>query len=436
MEKKLNDAQQFFLDYPVYRRLFLLFKKKYQSLGKIGGTVNVADFSSDDLEHLASFFGMTSAELLEKGKGKVSLLAFERQLRRTKFEGISLVELLEHFFDEKILSNTEVKNQKTIFFLETFKDLIGRFPEISFWLVYLKKKSADTYWIYRIIEEKPGRFNEYVSILHEAFENLPEEAERMPMFSQRISQNPHAFDINTELGKLWLHLLAVHDGGDEEGDNGRKVPSDSEGINLLLEKYRLFRDDITNFVTAVNILGETSEGVHPVWEAAVLKKVPSVLNIPIRELTSIIRAYLPDRFDGKNVWVVENSGVFSTILDRFPNAPLICTHGQFKLATLKLLDLLVKEGYHLMYAGDFDPEGVLMLQRLMQRYEGQVFPWRMDAEHYFASDPAVPLSEDRLAKLNNITTVELKTLKNTILTEKKAGYQEGIVSLYFEDLRL
>lgn len=67
----------------------------------------------------------------------------------------------------------------------------------------------------------------------------------------RYNKNPHAFDQNTELGKLWLHLLAVHD-----GESDGKVPTDSEGIGRLLEKYMLFRDDFTNFVTAVNILAE------------------------------------------------------------------------------------------------------------------------------------------------------------------------------------
>jgi hypothetical protein len=50
------------------------------------------------LEELATFFGTSRTELLEKGKGKLSLQAFERQLGRTKFEGIGLFELLEHFF--------------------------------------------------------------------------------------------------------------------------------------------------------------------------------------------------------------------------------------------------------------------------------------------------------------------------------------------------
>ncbi|MBA4536682.1 DUF2399 domain-containing protein [Bacillus aquiflavi] len=429
-KEKLADARQFFREHPVYDRLFTRFKKKYQSLGKIGGTVKISDFPNRDLIELASFFGTTRSELLDKGKGKLSLLAFERQLERTKFDGIPLLELLESFFEEKILTNNELKKRKEIYIEESFRELSERFPVLTFWFQYLQKKSADTYWIYRLLEGKKSFFYHDVRILSDAFKHLPKDGERIAMFSHRLTKDPHAFDQNTELGKLWLHLLSVHSRNEEEGEI--TIPSDSEAISQLLERYMLYRDDITNDVTVVNIQAETAKGSHPVWKAATTCEVPTVLNVPIRELTSLTRAYPAGC--SKKVWIVENSGVFSTILDRFPTVPLICTHGQFKLASLKLMDLFVKEECLLMYAGDFDPEGLTMLQRLMLRYENFVVPWRMDVTHYEASDPTVMLSEDRLAKLKSITINELQPVKEAMLKRKKAGYQEAIVPLYFNDL--
>ncbi|MEB1808330.1 MAG: TIGR02679 family protein [Bacillaceae bacterium] len=423
----IDDALQFFRTYPVYEGLFILFKKKYQSLGKMSGTVSLLDFSHEELEELAAFLGSTSNELREQGK--LPLQAFERQIGRTKFDGVSLVELLEAFFEETILTNAQQKRTKQLFIEKTLSQLVKEFPNIQFWFKYVQNKTADTYWIYRLMEEKLDTFYEEIEIISKAFKLLPNEAERMAMFSQRVTNNPHAFDQQTEIGKLWLHLLSVHS---RESDVEVTLPSDSEGISLLLEKYLLYRDDITNFVTAVNILAETNDGVQNVWQAAAACDTPMVLNVPIRELVNLTRAYPAN--GGKTVWVVENSGVFSTILDRFPSAPLLCTHGQFKLASLKLMDLLVKEDCQIMYAGDFDPEGVLMLQRLMQRYGRGVLPWRMDVNHYHLSHPTVLLSEDRLKKLNNITSNELVSLKDEMLTRKKAGYQEALVSLYDQDL--
>ncbi|WP_053070479.1 TIGR02679 family protein [Alkalihalobacillus pseudalcaliphilus] len=433
IKNNIEEAYVFFHRYPVYRRLFHLFKDKYQSLGKIAGTVKVNHFSAEDLEELASFLAISSKEL--ELKEKISLLTFQKQLARTRFGEIGLLELLEAFFHEKILTKKELDLQKQQAIEKTFHELRTHFSELSFWLWYVQEKTSDTYWIHRLLNEKKGIFHIYVKQLHDAYVGLSAEPERIAIFSQRVTGNPHAFDHNTELGKLFLHVLAL----DEKLKVGEarevRLPTNTESINQLLETYGLFRDDITNYVTAVNLMAETIEGIEPVWQAAALRNLPAVLNIPIRELTSLEKAYPLSELDEKKVWIVENSGVFSTLLDQFPKAPLICTHGHFKLASLKLIDLLVRNGCKLMYAGDFDPEGLLMLQRLQERYGGQVKPWRMDVNHYVESNPRVKLSEERLSKLKHLHE-PLQALKHEMQKRQKAGYQEAIMSAYLQDLSI
>ncbi|RKQ16394.1 DUF2399 domain-containing protein [Oceanobacillus bengalensis] len=182
------------------------------------------------------------------------------------------------------------------------------------------------------------------------------------------------YDTISELSISELvHLLAV----DYYNSESVAVPADSQGINDLLLHYKIFRDDITNYVTCANLLAETKDGVHPMWEAA---SVHSVMNIPLRELIALTTVYPASR--KKTVWIVENSGVYSSILDKLPHVPLICTHGQFKLVGLLLIDLLVKEDCTLYYAGDFDPEGLSMAEKLLQRHPNNIHPWKMDVAHY------------------------------------------------------
>jgi uncharacterized protein (TIGR02679 family) len=108
------------------------------------------------------------------------------------------------------------------------------------------------------------------------------------------------------------------------------------------------------------------------------------LNLPLREVVRIDKAYT----NGKVVYVVENSGVYSALLDLcrdfceeqglkdiIPNPPLVCTHGQFKLASLLLLDKLAASGTQIYYSGHFDPEGLSMAERLLLRYPGQAKAW-------------------------------------------------------------
>lgn len=403
-----------------FHHLFSLFKKKYQSLGRTGGNVKLNSFSDQELASIARFFGMTNEEL--KRKGKVSLEQFEQQLQRTKFQGADLKGLLEAYFGEALISNKDAKQQKEQQQMQRIDRLKETYPQLSFWFDHLLRRTADTFWIFRLMEEGEASFDRKVQWLNQAMGQLPTTYERLPMFSQRITRDPHAFDLRTDVGKLWIHVLAV--------DQQLAVPAETESINDLLLKYWILRDDITNYVTCANILAEDKEGLHAMWQAAM--ETSSVLNAPLRELMPMERAYPAN---GKKVaWIVENSGVFSSLLDHVPNASLICTHGQFKLAGLWLLDLLVEEGCTLYYAGDLDPEGLGMAVRLLERYPNQVKLWKMDVAAYHMSQSEVALSEERLAKLNAIKAPSLQPVITEMRGKKKAGYQEALVDQMIADL--
>jgi uncharacterized protein (TIGR02679 family) len=104
------------------------------------------------------------------------------------------------------------------------------------------------------------------------------------------------------------------------------------------------------------------------------------------------------------------------------------------LATLLLLDLLVESGAHLYYSGDFDPEGLKMADRLAGRYGENLSLWHFTREDYFASMPSVSLSEERLAKLQSVSSPKLQPVKQEIERCKKAGYQEAILPVFRKDI--
>ncbi|GAB3798019.1 TIGR02679 family protein [Virgibacillus kimchii] len=423
----IKEALAYFRDGEGFRRLFPLFRKKYESLGRIGGTVKVADFTEEELADLGRFFGRTTGEL--RKKGKISLEQFERQLQFTRFEGIGLKELLETYFGETLISKKEMKSRKDSEQKVFFDELEAGFPELRPWLDYVRDKSPDTYWIYRLMEASKPRFTAWMETLAKAVRDLPDQYERLPMFSQRITRDPHAFDQNNHLGRLFIHVLAVLSAEDVQSAPVL-VPADSEGINDLLLKHRILRDDITNYVTCVNLLGETEAGVHPMWEAAATAH--SVLNVPLRELMKLTKAY--PAAGGSDVWIVENSGVYSSILDALPEVSFICTHGQFKLAALVLIDLLAENGCTIHYAGDLDPEGVSMAERLLLRHPEQVKLWKMDVASYRRSVTDIEISEERLNKLSSIKSAELTPVVDALKQTKKAGYQEALVPEMIREL--
>ncbi|KDN58725.1 TIGR02679 family protein [Exiguobacterium sp. AB2] len=412
MKPLVDEAVHYFKASTGFSRLFEQFRKKYASLGKVGGSVSIQSFKHDELEAIARFFGEDVATI--RLKKTVTLRAFEKKLQTTKFEGVTLLELLEAYFGEALVTKQEALAQMEGQRAERFRELKLTYPTLTFWFTYLEGRTADTHWINRMVET--DKFDVSCEQLSQAMERLPLDYERLPVFGQRILGNPHAFDRTTDLGKLLIHALHI-----KRGQIGAP-PSDTERVNDLLLEFKLLRDDITNFVTCANVTAEREGTEHPMWHGAAW--MHSVLNVPMRELLNVDRVR-PSR--GHTVWIVENSGVFSSLLDDVPDAPLVCTHGQFKLAAYRLLDALVASGCQLKYAGDFDPEGLQMAARLKERYGDKLDYWCMDLESYVASEPSVELAEERLVKLDRVTDVELQDVVEEMKRRGRAGYQEALV---------
>ncbi|KHE67441.1 TIGR02679 family protein [Halobacillus sp. BBL2006] len=416
---KREEAVAFFRSEP-FHRLFDDFRNKYQSLGRIGGSVSIKEYTESEVEAIAGFLGKSPEEVWSS---RVSLSAFEKRLLDTKFEGLSLVEILEQYFGETLVSNAKQAAEKERRLENFFQTIEVEYPALSFWVKILREKPPSTYSFFPWMKEEKS-FLALMEQLDHAFRTRPSpgQFERLPKFSQRITQDPHAFDGSRPLGKLWIHLLSM--------DQETAVPKTSEGVTELLEAYGLLRDDLMNFVTCANLLADDGGGVHPVWREAY--KIQLVRNITLRELMTLERVYVPD---SERVFVVENSGVCSMLLDEVTSVPLVSTQGQVKLATWKLFDYLVAEGVTLYYSGDFDPEGLKMADLMKKRYPDQVVLWRMSVRDYEASAPEVEISESRLKKLDSIESPELNEVILAMRRTGKAGYQEALVGVMIKDMQ-
>lgn len=417
-DELIQQAANYFSGEKVYKKLFQLFRKKVESFGRIGGNIKLESFNDKELEPIALFYG-TSIHALKKKK-TLSLPSFEERLQQTKFEGVGLHELLEVYFGESIQSKKSLQGEKRQREQLRLGELAVAYPALTDYFRYLAERNSDSHWVIRLVLS--DEFRAPIQNLASANDGLPESYERLPFFSQRISGNPHTFDLATLEGKLLIHLLHFKLYGKGA------VLSQTEAINELLLHFYILRDDITNFVSFANLIGEQEGEVHPVWKAAA--ETGSAVNMPLRELLKIdgVKAA-----SGRDVYIVENSGIFSSVLDLAPNAPIVCTHGQFKLAGLRLVDRLVESGCILHYAGDFDPEGLAMAVRLMERHPESIRLWRMDTASYRESISSVELGE-RLGKLNNMSHPLVAELIEEMKQTGKAGYQEALLEKMAEDL--
>lgn len=420
MSHLLQEATQFFKSERTYGKLFTAFRKKYESLGRIGGTIPTHLFTDEELEEISKFFGQPMERI--RAKQSIALVDFEKQLLRTKFNTITLKELLDDYFGETIISKKEQQLQLETNRRQFFLQLMEKYPTIKDWLQFCLENNSASRWVMQMAQTDEKKFAVHIKMLHEAVTALPRTIERLPLFSQRVTGDPHAFDLHTDLGRLFIHMLSIKQ--DEE-----VIPATTEEVNFLLQQNGIYRDDLLNFVTCANLLAATDRGEHAVWEAAV--KTRTVQIVPIRELvklTSVRPSF------GKTVWMVENSGVFATLLDENPTVPIICTNGQYTLATWMLIDKLVESGAVIHYAGDFDPEGIGIADRLLERYGGSVQLWHMDVASYRKSRPSKPLTAERLEKLKRIHHPSLKAVAEEMRIIKKAGYQEALMEEMLIDI--
>jgi uncharacterized protein (TIGR02679 family) len=424
----MNDRVKVFREESGFIKLFTLFKEKYRSLGRIGGTVGIDAFSYEEVVSISGFLGHSVEDILEKGK--VSLVSFEKELSQTPFADYSLIKLLEEVLHETILTKNEesgIEEEKEKSF---FRTLRLEFPEGDWWWDWIESKPSDSRWIWSLYRQDSQDLLTRLSTVFKAFQDLPcrnNKFERLPLFAQRITGNPHAFDQNQVTGKLLVNCMQVDQQYMNLSEQG--MPKSTEELNDLLSNYGLMRDDLWSFVSFRGLLAEGSMGMNPVWKAAA--ETDTILNAPLKELLKLKKVW---PVKGNKVWIVENSSICSTIADEVPFAPIICTHGQFRVASWILLDLLVEAGCHLYYSGDLDPEGISMAQRLKERYQDRVSCWRMDLNSYEKTISDEDVSS-RLSKMESVISAELEEVANAIKTNKKAGYQEGIIDELVEDIK-
>ena len=95
--------------------------------------------------------------------------------------------------------------------------------------------------------------------------------------------------------------------------------------------------------------------------------------------------------------------------------------------------MLVKGGCEIFYAGDFDPEGLMIAENLMKKYD-KVKSWRMSYTDYVAiSKNNDIISQRRLNILDRIEILKETALK--IKETKQAAYQELLIKEMSEDIR-
>lgn len=425
-QELLQKCLEYFKERPVYKKLFEKMNEKYESLGHVGGKVVLTGLNSVDKAQLGGFL---QKDYTENKSITISAEAFEACLSTSKFAGISLEELLKSYFGRELVIKREERKKenekKDLFFHHILDECEGNY---SFqWLKNTLEEHTKGYEIliqqYNSDPEKLyGTLKTVLSVAEKALtekeKNLIMEKELLAVFAAKTTGDPHYFDRETTAEKLLLAVLSTYLA--EEQDEELSV---SERQDQIFYRAGILKDDLSNDTLVYGIRAWKQDGsLHKGIEGFFHEKEPIRLTLrTIGNLKSV-------RAGQHNIYVFENPSVFAVFVKKYPKCSAVCVNGHPRLAAFLLLDFL-KEEHTFYYNGDFDPEGLLIAQRLKERYGKSCYLWKYETKLYKKYISNVELSEARIKKLEKVYLPELQELKVGMQEMKKAAYQEAMLDI-------
>lgn len=419
--KKVLECAKYFKENPDFKRIFSQIRVKWKQYGRVSGYIVLENPTASECKALSSVIGNSFDD--KKIKFKMSL--FEKALSETKFSDVEFKDLLEAYFNEKLTTNKEEKNEeiknKTEFLekvIENLKNSGEYSAEAEDWLNALTGEKSFGYNLviseYNEDERKATEMIINVCKAVNYLKGLDASKIRLAVLAAFITTKPHYFDRDNSSGKLLIHALSFI--------NSIEAPKEAEKILELYYLSNIIPDGISSFTTAYGIRLYTAKGLHKAYEAFIEEDEEYLISLS--NLNKITNASCRN----KVIFIVENQMVFSELCDYAKKEKiqtgLICTSGQMKTASLILIDLLLKQDYKIYYSGDIDPEGILIADNIIKRSSFKIIPWGFGINDYYECISDKKIEDIRLRKIENLQCDELKALAEEVLRLRKAGYQE------------
>jgi uncharacterized protein (TIGR02679 family) len=421
-------------------RLVQQLREKYIERGQVGGQVVLEESTPEERRNLSSFLGKPP---YRDGPIRVKLVEIDGALQQSGF-ACTLPELLGAFFPETPLVTRQEKRAARDAHQHNFREqlqaLCDSFPPTSRGRIWLAEGQHGREWLYSRYKNAALTEQEQqlvtIRYIAEALDRLPDPSapQRLALFAQQTSGDPHVLDANRAAGRLFL--LALHD----LFNPASSPPAQDRAQELhLYQEANLLVDTLSSNVAVFNLVGANYlDGTPDILPSAAGARV---LLLPLRQIMAWSRAQ-PARAD---IYAVENPQVFEEVItgisSQAPNAQalptLVCTAGWPSMAALLLLDMLLNEApiHHLYYSGDFDLKGLQIAAHLMTRYAGRCTLWHLDPASYAIAlqTEGVTAPENELVQLSSLPAV-FTPLVAALQAQKKWAYQEGIAHTLIHSL--
>lgn len=403
-----------YLNHPQFQRFMDAWIDKYKRLGHLGGKIQLQHLSKEEQVALGCFLGMD----LSLGSLTLSFSQFQKIWDSTKFEPLDFLDILKKVRHSTLYTNQQIrdfKTEKENHFKTSLCQLYQNTPAGSWlqdYLLYDRKVNQK-------IHASSDQYYQELSFVCDALNHLPiyqNEYMLLSVFSQMITKDPHYFDNDPSKELLFKGIEFLWGITYSQ----RTVEKNNE----ILYQAGLLKDDLSNncYICHIQPLDHFSG-----WSGFYDRYEP--WNMNLYNLTQVKSLFIK-----QNIYIVENPSVFRLLVDTMQhdhkNIGLICSNGQINFCTYMLLNQLVKSGCHLYYAGDYDPEGLLIADKLKQRYLEHLSLWCYDLKYFQKIAVYQDISEKRRQLLKHINSPQLQEIALAILQTSSVGYQEGLFDIY------
>ena len=407
----------------IYKKIFLEVYSKYKKYGKITGSFTLKAATTEERQILFNF----DSKVLTEGKAKIKCSTV-RDLFNRKLKEYSFEELLVKVVGKELKTNKEVKDeekeQEEKFYNDILKasdDGVGK----QWFIEILDKKKYGYNIIVRKYKSEIRNLKELkrkIILIINSLNKLPylnNEYENIAVFSAVNTKDSHFFDNDKFTGRLFIKAISFILNKDE--------PKDINEINELYYEVGILKDEISNHTTiyGLNAFNRDNSEVKAINSFNIWKEP---LQISISNLLKI------DYLEAINntVFIFENPAVFHKILKMSDdNISLICTSGQLNLSSYIVLNK-IRNLKNIYYAGDFDPEGLMIAYKIKKRYKEKVKFLNYTRESYINTMSNNIIEEKSMSQLNKINCSELDEVINELRINKRAAYQELLIDEYLD----
>lgn len=403
-----------------------LWKKQYEKYGTCKGSIDLIlnDSNRECMSGLMGkdYYGVDCAH--------ITFQQLQKAISNTKYENCDFNEVLKMYFNHDILTNKNRQEQEQMRIQNIFKHLLEQEGKSQQWIHHIYTDHDSVYVrIVQASKENEQKCINTVDVVMKALNQLPmwqDKKENISIFASLHTKNPHAFDKNTFPYYLLMHGIVYFLKVD--------FPKTNLEQNEILYRAGLYQDGISNYCSIAR-LQALNENYQPHLGWTGFYDSYEALNVNMDNLLHIRSIVYCDR-----VYVVENPAVFQALLkmikkEKIEKIGLVCTNGQLNYSTYLLLDILVSSNVETYYSGDMDPEGLLIADKIKQRYPS-IKLWCYDVRHYEISKSKEQAADQRMHMLDALKDETLIRIGKCINENKnRVGYQENMIEEYYDSFR-